>query len=209
MTFKPSQGSKQEQALQHLQAQPSGTKLSCADFVATFGWDSSNVKNYLQSLIRHDLVVAEPMADSRKQCYRLAVQGKPPADAFEADERRGGQPLQRIVPAAQAPRPATRSPASVFHQAGPQAPASAVWKAAKTDKRSSAPKRATTPQQLTAVVATRATEREPRIACAVFNTGEMLLELPGKPPLRLDRDQCADLLRWLQKVQPTIHTETA
>lgn len=208
MTYKPTPGSKTAQALEHLQAQPGGTKLTCADFVATFGWDSSNVKNYLKSLLDHGIVVAEQVGDTRKQCYQLPVAGKPPADAFEADERRGGQPLQRIVPATQAPKPSARSPASVFHQAGAQAPASAVWKAAKSGK-PAAPKRTSAPQQLTTVVATRPTEREPRIACAVFNTGEMLLELPGQPPLRLDRDQSADLLRWLQKVQPTIHSEIA
>lgn len=47
----------------------------------------------------------------------------------------------------------------------------------------------------------------PSIACAWFNTGELLLEPPGQPALRLSAQQSAELLRWLQRVQPTIPEE--
>ncbi len=39
------------------------------------------------------------------------------------------------------------------------------------------------------------------LACAIFNTGELLIEVPGHPPLRLSPAHAGELIQYLRTIQ--------
>jgi hypothetical protein len=186
-TYTPRPGSKAEQAAMHLQARG---ELSTAELSDAIDCESGTLHALLAVPVKYGYLARE----KRDGITRWRMGDGTPLPAEPDDD----PPVQRIVSAAHAPKKslATRAP-----HARSAKPARAK-QAARANKAKATPLAIATPPP-------PKTAGAPSLSCAVFNTGELLLEVPGQAPLRLDGRQTADLLRWLQRVQPTIASEPA
>lgn len=210
--YQPAQGSTAARAIAHLATLPDGTWLRTRDLADAIGAPASGMMPNLQRAIDHGALQSRQAQGSRFLEWALPAA----LDAFEADERRGGRPVQRTVPAAAASPAGKPGPASVFELSGapPTAANGLGWKQPKARAKAKTPGRpprkprkprqAATPQALALVAPASPAPppADPSVVCAVFNTGELLIEARGQQPLRLAREQTRELLAWLRSFQP-------
>lgn len=186
--YAPRPGSKAEAAAWAIQAAPGG-ELSTAALADEIDADSGTIAALLAWPLKQGY-----FARTLRAGINWWSMGDGTPLAAEPDDE---PPVQRIVPARgtaidvpKQTRRARRTPAPPPPKKARAAPPAPLAPA------------------LPAVV-TPASPAAPALSVAVFNTGELLLEVPGQSALRLDGRQTADLLRWLQRVQPTITPEAA
>jgi hypothetical protein len=204
--YHPLEGSIAARSIAHLATLPDGTWLHTRDLAAAINAPTSSMTPSLQAAVDHGALL------TRQEGGRFLEWALPAArDAFDADERRGGKPVQRIVSAKAAPPAGTPGPSSVFEVGGAAPPSGGFkgWLARKGE--ASAEGRPTRkPRAVTPVLATAPPPlATPSVVCAVFNSGELLIEAPGQQPLRLAPEQTRDLLRWLRTFQPVDLEATA
>lgn len=181
-TYVPTPGSVAARAIDHLATLPAGTWLSSADLAGSIGIAAENLRPSIAIAVTRG-VMQRRMVSPRRAEYTLV-----PSDPFDRDDLRGGKPLQRVVPAgAAAPLPKP-GPSSAFDTG-------LNWHAPRKP-RADLPAVADPAPAIPPVTASVA------VVCAWFNTGDLLIEAQGQPPLRLDCAQAHELFRWLGSVVP-------
>lgn len=198
-SYTPRPGSKAEAAAIALQA-AAGGELSTADLADEIDVESGTLHAVLSVPIKWGYLARE----RRDGITWWRMGDGTPAAAAAAD----GEPE---APPAEPPRRASRVKAVAPRMQPYQRRAQSTKRAApaKTARPKPKPRAALVTVVSPPPSATAPLAAAPSLSCAVFNTGELLLEVPGQAPLRLDGRQTADLLRWLQRVQPTLATEAA
>lgn len=195
--YAPRPGSKAEAAAWAIQAAPKG-ELSTADLADEIDCDSGTIAALLAWPLKHGY-----FARTLREGINWWSMGDGTPPAAEPDD---DPPVQRTVPAPRGtaiPVPKKKTKAK---RRPPPTPRAAPATPRRPRQVALTPARA---PALPSIAPPAPPPGAPALSVAVFNTGELLLEVPGQQPLRLDGQQTADLLRWLQRVQPTIATEPA
>lgn len=216
--YAPKPGSVAARALEHVLGFPIGTEVSGSDICAAIGHDkAAGISPFLDTAVTHGLLACRKDAATRQLFYSLGA----PRDVFDADERRGGKPLQRTVKASDKPLKAAPGPSSVFDTGTGTPPPSGFkgWLKREAEKPDSEPAAAPAPKPTVKPPAVKVRRKDgsvqriprpleprlerthtgPGIACAMFNTGDLVIEVPGQPSLRLSAMQSADLVGYLQR----------
>lgn len=193
--YTPKPGSVAAKVVEHMLGQPLGTVFTSKEICEALDLQSSNLKNYIVPLISHDIVRA--ISDgTRSLSYELGQR----VDPFDADAANGGKPQRRHVKAGSTP-PVKTGPSSVFELGGPSPPSGFKgWLARKAEAETTPPQKRERRAIVAAPVRQEVTlQSTAELACAMFNTGDLLIEAPGQPILRLNSRQCADLIGYLQR----------
>jgi hypothetical protein len=207
MSYAPAAGTIAGRIIEHMRRSTIGTHFTPQELADAAQCAAGSMSTYLATALRHKLVARIALGGGRTAFALL------PGDAFEADEARGGRPQQTHVDAAAAPAMGKVGPASVFELGGVGAPPPADTMPAETpfkrwlEKRGEPsaegpPRRRRAPSTSTAVIERIVVETPPELSCALFNTGDLVLEIPGTQPLRLSARQAADLVRYLKRAHP-------
>lgn len=176
--YTPRPGSVAERAFLELQARGPRAGAALADAIDC---ETPNLAPCLLAAVKHGYIERT----RRDGLYWYACgDGTPPHD-LDDDE----PVVQRIVRAPPPPR------AAVAPATAPKSKrrAGAVTVRSPNDP----PPRAARTRTSDAVTIDAAAVAE--LSCAVFNTGDLLIEAPGQSCLRLNARQCADLVAYLQR----------
>jgi hypothetical protein len=210
MSYTPRAGSIAASVIEHLLGKPKGTALTAAELCGFLNQPTSiGLGSFLAHPVKHGILSVERRDGDGVLVYSL---GKP-RDPVDADEERGGKPEQRIVKAKSMAMTAAPGPTSVFDQGAGTPPPSGFKGWLKRQAEEPAPAPRTKPparhvrtndgavRRIPQAIVPRVeqTSLPPDICCAMFNTGDLLIEAPGQQPLRLNARQCADLVGYLQR----------
>lgn len=220
--YVPKAGGLADRAISLLRSLPPGTRLSTTKLAAALGISAGNVSNNLKGAVVHGWIVAHGFGKG----YGLPAM--PQAAVEPEEVPAVDEPQQRIVDAAVAPVIRTHGPSSVFDLGSSAVNGSASprrmrknaaptaeepltppegkwlgWKPARRRKKKVAaqrPPKKPNPPAIAAQPKTHAvTTALPRpLACALFNTGDLVIEAPNQPPLRLTRPQARELVNYLE-----------
>lgn len=143
--------------------------------------------------------------EGRNNLYSLGA-GK--RETLDDEPPEADEPRQRVTKAKAGDRAETNGHASVFHAAGPM-PHPSTWKGKVATKatRASArkPKKATalaiaTVRRQVRRAAVPTPPQPHSLAVALFNTGELVLEVGQQPAFRLSREQTGELIDYLMRL---------